>query len=137
MTIPLIDAVAPATARIIGTDQVGAVRCSPSRCVAARALLRRRGVLDAKVANRSARIRTRRGWVRYDLSAATAAAIRAYDEAGAMLPVGFVVELLVPARPLGSRAGRPSGSDVRSGTGASIASRRPSPRSLYREPTAA
>jgi hypothetical protein len=130
----LIDATSPLTRVIAERHRVGAVQCSPTRCVVNKCLLEIRGVLDARTGADSARILRGDGWHRYQLHPDTAAAIRAYDEAGVLLPVGFRIRLIPPKKPLGSRAGEKPGTNKRSGQRASVATRRPSTRSLFVEP---
>jgi hypothetical protein len=130
----LVDATSPITRTIQERHRVGAVQCSPTRCVGARCLLEIRGVLDARVGTGSARILRKDGWHRYDLHPDTAAAIRAYDEAGEGLPAGFHFKLIPPRKRLGGRAGEKPGTNRRSGQRSSVATRRESTRSLFVEP---
>ncbi len=119
---------------IIGEQDRDAVRCSPSRCVGANKLKRTPGVLDARVGARSARVQRADGWYRYDLDSDTAAAVHAYDAAGEVMPAGFRLVLIPPRVALGARAGEKPGTNKRSGARASVATRRPSTRSLFVEP---
>ena len=107
---------------------------SPSRCVGANALRRLPGVLDARVGNGSARILRKDGWRRYDLDPDTKAARHAYDEAAEKMPVGFRFKLIPPKKKLGARRGEKPGTNKRSGARRSVATRRPSDRSLFVEP---
>jgi hypothetical protein len=119
---------------VIEADRVGAVACSPTRCVGANALRRMRGVLDVKVGATIMRLKRRTGWERWELDPNTKVVVEAYDTAGELMPIGFVFHFVPPAKPLGSRAGEPSGSDRRSGANTSVASRKPSHRHIGVEP---
>ncbi|HEY1445660.1 MAG TPA: hypothetical protein VGF51_12240, partial [Acidimicrobiales bacterium] len=119
---------------IIGeADRVG-VRRSPEHCVAANRIHRIPGVLDQRVGQCSARILRADAWHRYDLHPDTIAAIRAYDDAGEVMPAGFRVVLVPPRKKLGTRAKEKPGSAKRSGKRTSVATRSPSTRSLFVEP---
>jgi hypothetical protein len=131
----IVDATKPVTV-IIGDEDRDATRRSPSRCVVANRVMRMPGVVDVRVGASSIRILHDDGWRRYDLDPNTMAAIRAYDEAGEMMPPGFRVIFTPPARPIGSREGETSGSDRRSGAGTHVATRRPSTRNIFLEPEA-
>ena len=133
MTAALIDATSPLTVVIEEADRI-AVPCSPSRCVGANRLRRVKGALDARVGARSARLLRHDGWHRYDLHPSTVAAVRAYDEAGEVIPAGFRFQLVPPRSPLGQRNGKAPGTNKRSGKRESVATRRPSSRSLFVEP---
>lgn len=131
----LFDATRPVTAVVAERDR-DAVACSPTRCVGANRLRRLPGVLDVRVGARSARILRRDGWHRYDLDPDTAAAVHAYDAAGERMPAGFRFALIPPRKPLGARQGEKPGTNKRSGERQSVATRRPSTRSLFMEPPA-
>jgi hypothetical protein len=129
----VLDGTKPFTCTI-GEQDRAAVRCSPKHCVAANRLARMPGVLDQNVGAGSARVLRKDGWHRYDLHPDTAAAVRAYDEAGEVMPAGFRLVFVPPRKKLGARSGEKSGSDKRSGAGTSVATRRPSTRSIFVEP---
>jgi hypothetical protein len=74
------------------------------------------------------------GWHRYDLDPDTAVAVGAYDKAGERMPAGFRFVLVPPRKRLGQRAGEKPGTNRRSGMRTSVATRRPSTRSLFVEP---
>lgn len=120
--------------RIEAKDQQG-VFCSPTKCVGANAIRRLPGVLDVRVGARSARVLRSNGWHRYSLEPNTAAAVRAYDNAHQVMPIGFRFSLIPPRAKLQARVGTAPGTNKRSGQHASVASRQPSTRSLFVEPT--
>jgi hypothetical protein len=133
MTHRLIDATTGLTGVIAEVDR-DATRCSPSRCVGAKRVLRLPGVLDVRIGARTARVLRKDGWHRYDLHSDTAAAVHAYDAAGEVMPAGFRFRLVPPGKKLQSRASEKPGSDRRSGKRESVATRRPSTRSLFVDP---
>jgi hypothetical protein len=129
-TMTLVDHHRPITSVVIGADRDCAVRCDPRRCVGANALMRIRGVRDARVGVGIARVLLADGWHRLALHPETKAAVHAYDAAGDLLPIGFPFRLIpVPPRiAIGARAGERPGSSKRSGQKTSVATRTPSLR---------
>lgn len=132
----VLDATCSLVAVIAERDR-DAVACSPTRCVGANRIRRMPGVLDVRVGARSARVQRKDGWHRYDLHPDTAAAVHAYDAAGEVMPAGFRFVLVPPRKKLNDRAGETPGSNRRSHKRESVATRRPSTRSLFVEPPAA
>ena len=129
----LHDATKPLAVDVIAADHLGAVRCSPTRCVYANALRRLSGVQDARVGVTSMRLLRRDGWHRYDIEKNTRATIGAYDRAGQLMPPGMRAIFLPPQNPLGARRGERPGTNKRSGAG-NVTNRRPSSRHIDVEP---
>ena len=135
MSIDVYDGTRPRSSPpVIEPDRKNGVRRSPSRCVGANAFRRLRGVRDARVGARIVRLLTRNGWERLELEKNTQAAIKAYDTADEVMPVGFVFHCVPPSEPLGSRSGEKPGSDRRSGAAKNVATRSPSQRHIDVEP---
>lgn len=135
MSTIVVDAERPISCTVTAADQKNHVWCSPSRCVGANALRRKRGVLDARVGADIMWLTRRGRQIRYRLHPNTKAAVKAYDEAKQMIPVGFVMQFIPPTTALGARAGEKPGSDRRSGARESVATRSPSHRHLNVEPS--
>ena len=129
-----VDADRPWSYTVAAGDYEHHVFCSPTRCVGANAANRQRGVLDARIGAVMAYIFRKGRRIRYALDANTEAAVKAYDKAHQVMPVGFVFRLIPPAKPLGSRAGEKPGTNKRSGKGESVSTREPSHRRIDVEP---
>ena len=134
MSVVDVDATRAWSVAVIAEDREHHVRCSPSRCVGANAVNRQRGVLDARVGAGTMRVLRKGRRIRYALDTNTEKAVKAYDEAGEVMPIGFVFRFVPPPKPIGSRKGEKPGSDRRSGKGTSVATRKPSHRHIDVEP---